>query len=170
MISSERLLLSGRGPVPELLAFARRQARDAAYSAGRERRSETRCFVALPAVVQPVDRDYQSIGAPLDVVLQDISRSGFRLVSEQCLAHEMLALRFTLGDEDVFLIGNVQWRSPSGPFYTCGCAVTAKLIDWPQFWDAAESPLDGAGGPVDESLRDTKVDTCLVPRTQGRLY
>ena len=167
MVSSAQKPSINPGPSPQLLAFARRQVRDAPYR-GPERRTETRSLVVLPVVVQPVNQHLQAIGPPLDMVIQDISPSGCRLLSEQRLTCETVALRFTVADEEVGLVGNVQWRMPCGPFYTCGCLVTAKLVDWPSLRDAARTFLDDAAGPVDQSLRDTTDELAVAPRTSSR--
>jgi hypothetical protein len=86
----------------------------------------------MPVIVQPVDEQFCPVGAPLAMVTRDISSKGFGLVHEQRLTCDRFAMRLIFLDEDAVLVGEVRWRRPVGPFYSCGCEVIAKLDCFPE--------------------------------------
>jgi hypothetical protein len=114
-------------PIPEMVAFAQRQVRNAKLHHAVERRSEQRHLVVVPVVAQPVDEAFVAIGSPFPMVTRDISTTGVGLIHSEYTEHRWLALRMTLAGENVELATKVLWCRALGPFYSLGCQVVADL-------------------------------------------
>jgi hypothetical protein len=114
-------------PIPELVAFAQRQVRNAKLHHGTERRSEHRHLVVVPVVAQPVNEDFVAIDSPFPMVTRDISTTGVGLIHTEYTDHRWLALRMTVAGECVELASKVLWCQALGPFYSLGCQVVANL-------------------------------------------
>jgi len=119
-------------PLPSLVAFVKRQIRNAEAYAGPERRAELRRSIVMPVIAQPIDEEFRAIGGPLAMVTRDISPKGIGLVQEERLIYDRLAIRLAFSEEVAVLVGEVRWRKPVGPFYSCGCEVIAKLENMPE--------------------------------------
>jgi len=128
IVKTTSLLLQ---PSSLLVAFAKRQVRNAKLYAGPERRSEPRDLVVMPVVVQPVDEQLCPLGEPLAMVTRDLSPKGVGLIHEQRLPHDRIAIRLLVQADEVILVGAVRWRKPLGPFYLCGCEIVDKLPCFP---------------------------------------
>jgi len=119
-------------PLPSLIAFVKRQIRNAEVYAGPERREALRRSIVMPVIAQPIDEEFRAIGGPLAMVTRDISPNGIGLVQEERLIYDRLAIRLAFSEEVAVLVGEVHWRKPVGPFYACGCEVIAKLDNMPE--------------------------------------
>lgn len=119
---------------PQLVAFVKRQIRNAALLAGPERRDECRQAIIVPAIVQPIDRQFRAIDAPIAMVTRDVTARGIALVHEDRILFDLLAMQLGLPDEETILVGEVRWKKPVGPYYSCGCEVIAKLDELPEYW------------------------------------
>jgi hypothetical protein len=120
-------------PSASLVAFVKRQVRNAELFAGPERRADLRQLIVVPAIVQPVDAQCQPIGEPVAMVTRDITAKGVGLVHEEPLWHERVALRIDpdrLEDTEI-LIADVVWNRPLGPFCSIGCEVVARIENSP---------------------------------------
>jgi hypothetical protein len=129
------LKLSGTAtaPSPELLRFAERQVRMAAsQTPALERRAEPRQYAVKPVVVQRVDRALQPLGLPLSAVTRDISEQGVGLIFESPTQHDWLAIAFEQDSEDVYLLIEVLWRKPMGPFEYAGGRIAQVLQTFPE--------------------------------------
>jgi hypothetical protein len=120
-------------PSASLVAFVKRQVRNAQLQAGPERREELRQMIVVSAIVQPVDENHQPIGEPVAMVTRDITARGVGLVHEEPLWHERVAIRLDAEGLDVneILIADVVWNRPLGPFCLIGCEVTARVGNSP---------------------------------------
>jgi hypothetical protein len=118
-------------PSPLLVAFAKRQVRNAQMHAGPERRNESRELMVIPVVVQPIDEHNFPLAQPLAMVTRDLATRGVSLIHEQRLLYDRLALRFIVQDEEAILVGAVRWKKPVGPFYSCGCEIVGRLDTFP---------------------------------------
>jgi hypothetical protein len=122
-----------RQPSPQLIAFVERLNCAVPYFEGLEQRWESRHLIVMQVLVQPIDDERRPIARPLTMVTRDLSTWGVGLVHDQLLSHNRLALRLTVGGDEVLLVGELRWRKPIGPFYLFGCQVTAKLDHFPDF-------------------------------------
>ena len=133
----------------QLVAFVVRLNRNAQHHVGPERRAEPREPVVLPVVAQPIDERRRPIGYPMALVTRDLSTWGIGLVHEQPMVYDRLALRLNVDGEEVLLIGDVRWRGPLGPFYSCGCHVVAKLDQFPELPQPQVHCLSGSPRRID---------------------
>ena len=118
-------------PPAELVAFVKRQIRDARLYNGPERRSEERHLMAVPVVVQPIDEHSNPTGAPFAAVTRDISPTGVGLVHGESVEAKLLALRMHLGEEEVNLAVEVKWCRAFGPYHYVGGKPISKLASFP---------------------------------------
>lgn len=119
-------------PPAELVSFVERQIRNARPYAGVERRSDRRHLMAIPVLVQPVDEQFNAVGAPFTAITRDISPIGIGLVHTEPIEQEMLALRMSLAGEEVNLAAEVKWCRALGPFYYVGGKFLSKLASFPE--------------------------------------
>ena len=128
-------------PSSALLAFVRRQVRQAEAYAGTERRAEQRLLIAMPVIVQGVDELLAPVGEPRAMVVRDFTRTGMGLVHEQTFPHMRIVVRLTDPEEGAILAAEIRWSKPLGPFYHLGCQVTAKLEHFAPFeaWTGGRS-------------------------------
>ena len=141
VISSSVTPHTGPKPSPELLSFVKRQVRNAQLHRDAERRSENRSSIAVPAVVQPLDKHHQPVGEAFAVVARDISPKGIGLVHTERIDHKLLALQISLGGEEANLVVRVVWNMGLGPFYGIGGEFVAK-------WDRFPRSFDGGHGTI----------------------
>jgi hypothetical protein len=119
-------------PPRELLSFVERQIRNAPRHTGPERRSENRYLMAVPVLVQPVDKKHNPIGDAFAAVTRDISPTAIGLVHTEEVAHRLLAIQMRLADELVNVIVELLWCEPLGPFEYLGARFVAKLDSFPR--------------------------------------
>ncbi len=117
---------------PSMVSFVRRQVRDLRLYGVKERRSESRELLVVPVVVQPVDAEFGAIGGRFTVLSRDLSPSGIGLVHTCPIDHRLLALEMEVADELVFLVVEVVWCRPLGPFEYIGTRLVAKLDRLPE--------------------------------------
>ena len=115
---------------PELLAFAKRQARlDVDQMPPAQDRRETfRVPFTVPAVALPVDESLTRVGEPIAAVTRDMTRVGVGLIVEYDLdVGNLLAVRFSFNKNDVCLLAEVLWSKPMAPFYYVGLRAVKSL-------------------------------------------
>jgi hypothetical protein len=122
-------------PPKELFDFAKRQVFNTKSRQGGERRVCERDAIAVPVVVQPVDKRLMPVGGAFHVVTRDLSPKGVGLVHLVPIPGESLALHMVLANTEVNLLVRVVWRGPLGPFYGTGAEFTSKLQHFPQYAD-----------------------------------
>lgn len=119
-------------PPAELISFVERQIRIARPYKGLERRSEKRCLMAIPVLVQPVDEQCNAVGSPFVAMTRDISSRGIGLVHTGPIEHEILALRMWLAGKEVDRVAAVVWCRALGPFYYAGANFVSKFGESPE--------------------------------------
>ena len=115
-------------PPAELVAFVKRQLRDARVFHGEDRRSEERHPVLVPVLVQPVDEQSHPIGEPFAAATRDISKKGIGLVHSARIDHRLVNLRMSLGGEELNVVARLVWCEELGPYYYIGCEFVAKCM------------------------------------------
>jgi len=118
-------------PSAEMIAFVERQVRDALPYVGTEKRSEHRNLMVLPVVAQALDDDFHAIDEPFPVVTRDLSPQGVGFVHTDRFDYDRLALQFTIANEKVMVVAEVEWQRDMGPFYFSGARIVAKLDTFP---------------------------------------
>jgi hypothetical protein len=126
-------------PAAELVAFVKRQIRDARVLGGKDRRSEERHLMLVPVLVQPVDEQFSSIGESFAVATRDISHKGIGLVHSQPIHHPLVSLRMSLADVEVNVVARVVWCKELGPYYYIGCEFVAKWTGFPKSQEISSS-------------------------------
>jgi len=116
-------------PPAELVAFVKRQLRDARVFGGEDRRSEERHPMLVPVLVQPVDEQFRPIGEPFAVATRDISQKGIGLVHSEPIDHRLVTLRMSLAGEELNVVARLVWCKELGPYYYIGCEFVAKCMD-----------------------------------------
>jgi hypothetical protein len=110
-------------PSSSLLQFVKRRvAQHEAYN-GPERRSDLRCLLVMPVVVQAVDQTIQPIGDAQAMVISDVSPSGIGMVHEHPFGHTRIVIHLSYPEDGKILAAEVRWSKPLGPFYHIGCEV-----------------------------------------------
>lgn len=84
-----------------------------------ERRTEVRRPVAAPASVQLLDDSLQSVGAPIMMVVRDISTNGIGLLSPRQIDAKYLTLK--LGDDESQPIFRILRCEPVAAIFNIGC-------------------------------------------------
>ena len=118
-------------PSAQLVSFVEQQIRKAWLNGNVERRSENRCHMTVPVLVQPVDSQHNATGDPFSVVTRDISPKGVGLMHSEPIDQTLLALQMTFADEPANLVAEVQWCNELGSVYYIGCAFVAQLASFP---------------------------------------
>lgn len=115
----------------ELASFIRSQVYKLWQNGEIERRTENRCAVAIPVLAQPVDAQFNAIGAPFSAVTRDISPQGIGLVHSEDVKHSLLALQMSLAEQETNLVARVRWSKQLGPLYVFGTSFVARLGSFP---------------------------------------
>lgn len=68
----------------------------------KDRRSEARCRITAPALLQSIDEQGRPVGAPHEVMIRDISPSGIGIIGSQQLRTRYFALQLTTHNGDRF--------------------------------------------------------------------
>jgi len=114
--------------IQRLTSFAERHCRSF------DRRTERRFAARNVALVQPLTADLQPLGEPMVGVTRDMSNSGIGLIVESRPATEQLAVSFTIDDRNVWLLGELRWCDPLGPFDLVGVQLVKKLDSVAERW------------------------------------
>lgn len=115
------------GPPAELVSFVERHIRSARPYTGLERRSDKRCLMAMPVVVQPLDEETEAVGDPFTAMTRDISPKAIGLVHTAPIEHKLLAIRVFLGGKEVDLVAAVLWCRALGPFHYTGANFVGEV-------------------------------------------
>jgi len=113
----------------QLLSFANRQAKseDPNCRSALDRRDEDRRALVVPVIMQAVTLSLQILEAPLNVVTRNISLSGIGLISGDRLQHAHYTMRFSVENEEIYVLGLKVWSTPRGPFDLVGMDIIRKL-------------------------------------------
>ena len=157
--------------IQRLTSFAERHCRTF------ERRSERRFAARNVALIQPLTDDLQPLGEPIVGITRDMSNSGIGLIVESCPAMEQVAVSFTVDDRNVWLLGELRWCDPLGPFDLVGVELVKKLDSVAERWaddlshaqmlDIFENePLDFEPGAAENVVITNLGDLKLAATTQ----
>ena len=118
---------------PELLKFARRQLKNGPLGAPDvERRREKRVAVALPVLMQPVDKQLMPSGDLLTAATRDMSAEGLGVIVENYLVKgRLFAARLEIEDEQPCLLVKALWCMPMGPYFYAGLRALKVLDELP---------------------------------------
>ena len=116
-----------------MLAFARQQLKLVDdIDPSMERRSAVRLPFALPAVLQTVDSDLRPLDDPIAAVTRDMTADGVGLVLGRNVdVGETVAVQFSVGEQELCLLGELLWCEPAGPFQIAGVRIVRKLASMP---------------------------------------
>jgi hypothetical protein len=110
-------------PSSSLLSFVKRRVAQGEAYHGPERRSELRCLLVMPVVVQAVDEHFRSVDDAQAMVICDVSPTGLGMVHEHPFHHARVIVHLSFPEEGKLLAAEVRWSKPLGPFYHIGCQV-----------------------------------------------
>jgi hypothetical protein len=110
-------------PSSSLLSFVKRRVAQVEAYHGQEKRSELRCLLVMPVVVQAVDEHIQPVGEAQAMVICDVSPTGLGLVHEHPFHHSRVVVHLSYPEDGKLLAVEVRWSKPLGPFYHIGCQV-----------------------------------------------
>jgi len=88
--------------------------------------------MAISVLVQPVDEESNAVGAPFTAMTRDLSPKGIGLVHTAPIEHKLLALRMSLGGEEVDLVAAVLWCRTLGPYYYVGANIVSEVGGSPE--------------------------------------
>jgi pSer/pThr/pTyr-binding forkhead associated (FHA) protein len=122
-------------PPPELLEFVRRHIRNDLIDHSADRR-KTEDINVVPAVVQPIDARYRTLGEPFAGVAHDGSSTDLGLVHDHATDSRLLAIEMRIAGEEVIAVAEVHWSRHLGPYHQLGGNFVAKLDHFPKPQDA----------------------------------
>ena len=124
-----------------LASFVERQVYKAWLNGDVERRSENRCEMVVPVLIQPLDAQFNAVGTPFSTVTRDVSPKGIGFVHSEPLDHSLLALQMSIADEEMNLVAEVRWCKKLGRLYHIGASLVS-LLRASQFPDGSHrSPM-----------------------------
>ncbi|MDP7301517.1 MAG: PilZ domain-containing protein [Pirellulaceae bacterium] len=115
----------------ELASFIKHQVYKLWLNGGVEWRLENRCQIAVPVSIQPVDPQFNAVGAPFSAVTRDISPQGIGFVHAEHVDHTLLAIQMSLADKEANLVVRVRWCKELDPLYLYGASFVARLESFP---------------------------------------
>lgn len=140
---------------PEVVVSFVRELMDGHQRVVSDRRFHPRNVIELPAVVQPLDFDFQPAGQLFIATTKDVSTGGVALIHTDQVTAPYLQIEFATQEAKAMsLLAKVIHCTPYGQHFHVGARF---VVDWSR-WRSNTPQHDSNGGSASDIPSDTPVE------------